>query len=122
MSNMKLGLAGWGFREMTIREYFDTASRLGLPRIELNCRPDVPNHAWVDFDKQDITEVQDCAADQGIEIVALAAKNDFITTDPSALNSQVAQIRRTIELARELGAPYVRTVIGPDHQSSPAVL
>lgn len=122
MSNMKIGLAGWGFREMTIREYFDTASRLGLSLVELNCRPDVPNHAWVDFDKQDITEVQDCAADEGIEIIALAANNDFSTTDPSALNSQVAQIRRTIELARELGAPYVRTVIGPDEQSSPAVL
>ena len=122
MSNVKLGLAGWGFREMTIREYFDTASRLGLPLIELNCRPDVPNHAWVDFDKQDVTEVQDCAADEGLAIVALAANNDFTQSDPGLLNGQVAQIRRTIELAGELGASYVRAIVGADNQPPPAVL
>ena len=122
MSKMKIGLAGWGFREMTIREYFNTASRLGLSTVELNCRPDVPNHAWVDFDKQDVTEVQDCAADEGIEIVALAANNDFTLSDPSALSTQVAQIRRTIVLAHEFGASYVRTVIGPEEKLSPAVL
>ncbi len=119
---MKLGLAGWGFREMSIREYFDTASRLALPLVELNCRPDVPNHAWVDFDKQDITEVQDCAADEGIEIVALSANNDFTQADPALLTSQVAQLRHTIELARELGAPYVRAIVGPNNQPPPAVL
>ena len=122
MSNMKLGLAGWGFREMSIREYFDTASRLGLPLIELNCRPDVPNHAWVDFDKQDVTEVQDCAADEGLKIVALAANNDFTQSDPGLLSSQVAQIRRTIELAGELGASYVRAIVGAENQPPPAVL
>ena len=122
MSNIKIGLAGWGFRNMSIREYFNTASRLGFSHLELNCRADVPNHAWVDFDKQDVAEVQDCAADQGIEIVALAAKNDFTGTDPGLLNGQVAQIRRTIELAGELGATYVRTIIGTEAQPSPAVL
>ena len=122
MSNIKLGLAGWGFREMSIREYFDTAARLSLSQLELNCRCDVPTHAWVDFDKQDVTEVQDCAADEGIEIVALAANNDFTQTDPGLLNSQVAQMRHTIELARELGAPYVRTIVGADDQPPPAVL
>ena len=122
MSNLELGLAGWGFREMSIREYFDTASRLGFGLIELNCRPDVPNHAWVDFDKQDVAEVQDCAADEGLKIVALAANNDFTLTDPGLLNGQVAQIRRTIELAHELGASYVRAVVGPDSQPPAAVL
>ncbi len=107
---------------MSIREYFDTAARLGLSQLELNCRSDVPNHAWVDFDKQDVTEVQDCAADEGIEIVALAANNDFTQTDPGLLNGQVAQLRRTIELAGELGASYVRAIVGPDNQSPPAVL
>jgi len=122
VSNIKLGLAGWGFREMTIREYFDTASRLGLSQLELNCRPDVPNHAWVDFDKQDVAEVQDCAADEGLAIVALAANNDFTQSDPGILNGQVAQIRRTIELAGEFGAPYVRAIVGADNQTPPAVL
>ncbi len=122
MSNIKLGLAGWGFREMTIREYFDTASRLGLGLVELNCRPDVPNHAWVDFDKQDVTEVLDCAADEKLTIVALSANNNFIQSDPGILNGQIAQIRRTIELASEFGASYVRASVGEDTQPPPAVL
>ena len=122
MSNIKLGSAGWGFREMSIREYFNTASRLGLSLVELNCRPDVPNHAWVDFDKQDVTEVQDCAADEGLTIVALAANNDFTLTKPGLLNGQVAQIRRTIELAHEFGASYVRAIVGADSQAPAAVL
>ncbi len=122
MSNIKLGVAGWGFREMSIREYFDTASRLALPLLELNCRADVPGHIWVDFDQQDVTEVLDCAADEGVEIAALSADNDFTQTDPPALNSQVAQLRRIIELADQLGAKYVRVVVGRDVQCAPAVL
>lgn len=122
MSNMKLGLAGWGFREMSIREYFNTASRLGLGLVELNCRLDVANHAWVDFDKQDITEVQDCATDEKLKIIALSANNDFTQNAPDLLSGQVAQIRRTIELAHELGASYVRAIVGTDNQPSAAVL
>ena len=122
MSSMKIGVAGWGFRHMSLREYFNTASRLALPLLELNCRADVPGHIWVDFDQQDVTEVLDCAADEGIEIVALSADNDFTQTDPVALNSQVAQLRRVIELADQLGAKYVRVVVGRDAQCAPAVL
>ncbi|NIA07289.1 MAG: TIM barrel protein [Actinobacteria bacterium] len=122
MSSIKIGVAGWGFRQMSLREYFDTASRLDLPLLELNCRADVPGHIWVDFDQQDVTEVLDCAADEGIEIVALSADNDFTQTDPAALNSQVAQLRRIIELADQLGAKYVRVVVGRDVQCAPAVL
>ena len=87
MGNIKLGLAAWGFRQMTLREYFDTASRLGLGLIELNCRADVPAHLGPDFDQQDITEVLDGAADQGLRIVALSANNDFTRSDPAELNS-----------------------------------
>ncbi len=122
MSNIKLGLAGWGCREMTIREYFDTASRLGISYVELNCRPDVPNHAWVDFDKQDIAEVQDCADDEGLHIVHLSANNIFIQSDPGLLTGQVAQLRRTIELAAEFGASYVRTIISSDTKPAPPIL
>jgi len=121
VKNIKLGLAGWGFRQMTLREYFDAASRLGLPLVELNCRADIPNHAWVDFDKQDITEVMDCATDLGIKIVALSANNDFTPSDPAQLNSQAAQLRRVIELAHEFGARFVRVIVGPASEISPSV-
>ena len=107
---------------MTIREYFDTASRLGISLVELNCRPDVPNHARVDFDKQDIAEVQDCADDEGLQIAALSTSNNFAQSDPSLLTSQVAQLRRTIELAAEFGAPYVRTIISPETKPAPPIL
>jgi len=122
MSDINLGLAGWGFRQMSLREYFDTASRLGLPLVELNCRPDVPAHLWVDYDQQDVTEVLDCVADEGIKIVALSAQNDFTQSEPGVLNSQVAQLRRIIELADALGAQYVRVVLGQDAQAGPAIL
>lgn len=122
MSDIRIGVAGWGFRQMSLREYFDTASRLGVPLVELNCRADVPGHIWVDFDQQDVTEVLDCAADEGIEIVVLSADNDFTLADPVKLNSQVAQLRRIIELANQLGAKYVRAVVGRDAKCSPAVL
>ena len=122
MSNIKLGVAGWGFREMSLREYFDTAARLGLPFVELNCRADVPAHVGVDFDQQDVAEVLDCAADERIEIVALSTENDLSQSDPALLNSQVAQLRRAIELSSELGAQYVRVVLGSDTQAEPAVL
>ena len=122
MSSLKFGLAAWGFRQMTLREYFDTASRLGLGLIELNCRADVPAHLGADFDQQDIAEVLDGAADQGLQIVALSANTDFISSDPAELNSQTAQLRRTIELASKLGAEYVRVLLGQDTQPAPAVL
>ena len=122
MSNLKLGSAGWGFREMSIREYFDTAARLGLTLVELNCREDVPNHAQADFDKQDITEVQDCATDEGLEIVALSTSSNFAQSDPSILNSEVAQLRRTIELANDFKARYVRTTISQNTNASPAAM
>lgn len=122
MSNLKLGLAGWGFREMSLREYFDAAARLGLGSIELNCRADVPAHLRVDFDQQDVAEVLDCATDEKIEIVALSTQNDFTQSDPALLNSQVAQLRRSIELTSKLGAQYVRVVLGNDNQAGLAAL
>ena len=122
MSNIKLGLAGWGFRQMSLREYFDTASRLGLPLVEMNCRPDVPAHLWVDCDQQDITEILDCTAEERIEIVALSAVNDFTQSEPAKLNSQAAQLRRIIELASKLAAQYVRVFVGQDAQANPAML
>ena len=122
MSDMRIGVAGWGFRQMSLREYFDTASRLGIPLVEMNCRADVPGHIWVDFDQQDVTEVLDCAADEGIEIAALSADNDFTQTEPAGLNSQVAQLRRIIELADKLGAKYVRVIVGRDAKCESAVL
>jgi len=122
VTDMRIGLAGWGFRQMSLREYFDAASRLGLPLVELNCRADVPGHIWVDFDQQDITEVLDCAADEGIEIAALSADNDFTQADPAQINSQVAQLRRIIELTDKLGAKYVRVIVGHDTKCAPAVL
>lgn len=122
MSNITIGLAGWGFRQMTIREYFNTAARLGLPRLELNCRPDVPNHAWIDFDQADVAEILACAADSEVQIVALSARNDFTRTEPAQLNSQVAQLRRIIELAAQLKAQFVSVILGPDAEPAKAVL
>ena len=114
MSTIKIGLAGWGFRQLTIREYFDAAARLGLPMLELNCRPDVLAHAWVDFSQDDLSEILDCAATGHIEIVALSARNDFTHADPTQLNSQAAQLRRIIESAAYLKARFVRVLIGQD--------
>lgn len=121
MSNMKFGLAGWGFRQLTIREYFNAAARLDLPMLELNCRPDVLAHAWVDFSQDDLTEILDCAAASRIEIVALSARNDFTHADPTRLNTQAAQLHRIIESAAHLKARFVRVLIGQDPQPSQAV-
>ena len=121
MSTLKLGLSAWGFRQLTIREYFDAAARLGLPLVELNCRPDVLAHAWVDFSQEDLSEILDCASAGHIEIVALSARNDFTHADPTRLNSQAAQLRRIIESAAHLRARFVRVLIGQDPQPSQAV-
>ena len=122
MSDIKLGVAGWGFRQMSLREYFNTASRLGLSLVELNCRPDVPAHLWLDCDQQDVIEILDCAADEKIRIEAVSAANDFTRNDSATLNTQASQLRRIVELAAELSAQYVRVVIGQDAQANPAML
>jgi len=95
------------------------AVQLGFDGITLAAKR--PHALPLDLHPGDRARIRDLAAELGLEIVCVAGYNDFC--DPSAFNREInlTYVIECIELARDLGAPIVRTFasgMGAYHQEA----
>ncbi len=80
-NDIKIACAGWGYREKSLEGYLKSIKSLGIPNVEINCgHEEAPLHLHSDMRDQEIAKVGDMADKYGIEIVALAAANDFVVS------------------------------------------
>lgn len=106
--SIKLACAVWGFRELGLEEYFKAAVEAGIPLVEVGCSIHVPRHLRVGMTQGEIEDVLDLARDSGVEIIALAADNDFALADESALQAEVRRVKQIIDLAASSKTRMVR--------------
>ena len=92
---------------LSLEEVMEKAAQLGFDGITLAAKR--PHALPIDLHPGDRTRIRDLAAELGLEIVCVAGYNDFC--DPLALNREInlAYVVECIKLARDLGAPIVRT-------------
>ncbi len=109
MADLKFACAAWGFREMTLPEYFAAAKDLGLDYVEVNCSPNTPKHLTYDATEAQVQEAVRQAEEAGVRIVALAGGNNFAAAD---LDAEVGSVRRQIDMAVAAGAEVLRIFAG----------
>ena len=110
---MQIATAGWGFRELSLPDYFKMVGELGVHYVEINAQgyEEVPLHLDVSMDKEEITKVKEAAKEAGVEIITLAGANDF-TVDGKELDGHIEKVKKTIDLASSLGARIIRVFAG----------
>ncbi len=109
MADVKFACAAWGFREMSLPEYFEAAQGLGLDFVEVNVSPNTPKHLTYDATDAEIEVMVRRAADAGVTVVALAGGNDFAADDVAV---EVAKVKRQIDMTAAVGAEVLRTFAG----------
>ena len=118
---MKIACAGWGFRQMGMRKYFEEALALGTGFVEVNCSENVPEHLSPKATLDEAREMTELARSIGVKVVALAAGNDFTVADGAMWNQHVASVKHVIDLAQAAGAEVVRIFAGWAEELADAV-
>lgn len=109
MSEVKFACAAWGFREMSLAEYFAAARQLGLEFVEVNVSPNTPKHLTYDATDAEVEQMVRLAADEGVTVVALAGGNNFAASD---VDAEIARVKRQIDMAALAGAEVLRIFAG----------
>ena len=105
----KFACAAWGFREMTLPEYFAACNKLGLEFVEVNLSDGTPKHLTPDATEDDIKQMLSQAEDAGVKVVALAGGNNFAAEDVAA---EIEKVKGQIDLAATAGAEVLRVFAG----------
>lgn len=117
MSNSKINLsniacAAWGWREVEIPEYFAWVRHQGMRLVEVNAHPQAPKHLLHEGKPESVTKIANWASDAGVEIICIAARNDFTIPEKTALETEIQRVQRFVDIAQELGAKFVRLLSG----------
>lgn len=113
---MKLGLysvsySGIWYRgdALELGEFFRHARNLGYDGVEIDGKR--PHGNPMDLDARARHNIREMAEREGVELVALAANNDFSSPIPEYLEAQLLMVREQIRLAADLGIGIVRVFL-----------
>jgi sugar phosphate isomerase/epimerase len=109
MGEVKFACAAWGFREMTLPEYFAAADDIGLEFVEVNVSPNTPKHLTYESTDDEVKQMVDDAEAAGVQVVALAGGNDFASPN---VEDEIEKVKRQIDMTRLAGAEVLRIFAG----------
>lgn len=112
----KVGCAAWGWREVEIPEYFYWISSQGIRSVEVNAHPQAPKHFLHDCDDESVSKIATCAEEAGVDIICIAARNNFTIPDEADLEKEIKRVERFVDIAQRIGAKFVRLLSG-DHRN-----
>lgn len=117
MSNSKInlsniGCAAWGWRELEIPEYFHWVAQQGIRSVEVNAHPQAPKHLLDIGNDESVIKIANWASEAGVEIICIAARNDFTIPEKTALETEIQRVQRFVDIAKQLGAKFVRLLSG----------
>jgi len=93
-------------RALTMPELLDRAAEIGFDGVEIDGKR--PHGNPMDWDDRARGEFRDLAAARGLEVVGVAANNDFSSPVPEYREAQLLMVREQIRLCRDLGGKVVR--------------
>lgn len=118
---MKLSFSSLGCPEWDLATIASAAREYGYDGVEL--RGAGREHISPEFSKAERQQVKAMFADQGVEIVCLCAYTRFAMPDADERRQNEADLLEFVDLATDVGAPYIRTFMGkfPDGLSDEVV-
>jgi len=116
-AEIKIGLysityAGLWYRgdALTLEQVIGRARKFSYQGIEVDGKR--PHANPLDMPKARCQQIRKLAADQGIEISAVSANNDFSSPIPEHREVQLVYLRELMRMTSDLGAPVVRVFLG----------
>jgi protein FrlC len=113
---MKLGLysityLGVWYRgdALSLADLIKRARRFGYDGIEIDGKR--PHGNPLDWPSKRCRELRALAGDEGIEIPAVAANNDFSCPAPEVREAQICYLRELIRMTSDLGAQHLRVFL-----------
>jgi sugar phosphate isomerase/epimerase len=113
---MKLGLysityLGLWYRgkELSLPETISRAKEYGYDGIEIDGKR--PHGNPLDWPSERCRDLRSLADDEGIEIYAVAANNDFSDPVPEVREAQIGYLRELIRMTADFGAPVLRVFL-----------
>ncbi|HEY6467621.1 MAG TPA: sugar phosphate isomerase/epimerase family protein [Candidatus Acidoferrales bacterium] len=94
---------------LTLEEVVQRAKKFGYDGIEIDGKR--PHGNPLDMPKARCEQLRKYANDQGIEIYAVAANNDFSSPIPEHYESQLLSMRELIAMTQNLGAKLLRVFL-----------
>ena len=95
---------------LTVEQVIGRAKKFGYQGVEIDGKR--PHGNPLDMPKAKCQQVKKLAADQGIEIYAVAANNDFSSPIPEHREAQLVYLRDLLRMTSDLGAKLVRVFLG----------
>ena len=115
-----LGNAGYGLRHFSMREFFETSKRMGLPAVEVHYDwlvGEASNGIPVDYTAQDIKDVKRLAAETGVTVATLGG-GAVVELEGETATPRTQQIKKAIDLADALDARVIRVFTEHDFTHS----
>src|SRR5216684_192145 len=113
---MKIGLysityLGCWYRgeALTLPELIRTAKQFGYDGVEIDGKR--PHGNPLDWPKHKCQELGRVASGEGIEILGVAANNDFSNPVPEVREAQISFVRELIRMTSDLGAKHLRVFL-----------
>jgi sugar phosphate isomerase/epimerase len=94
---------------LTVEQVIERARRFGYQGIEIDGKR--PHGNPLDMPKTRCRQLRELANDQGIEIYAVAANNDFSSPIPEHRESQLVYARELMRMTADLGAEIMRVFL-----------
>jgi sugar phosphate isomerase/epimerase len=95
---------------LTVEQVIGRARKFGYAGVEIDGKR--PHGNPLDMPKARCKQLRDVARDQGIEIYAVAANNDFSSPVPEHRESQLLYTRELMRMTSDLGAKVMRVFLG----------
>jgi sugar phosphate isomerase/epimerase len=94
---------------LTVEQVIGRARKFGYEGVEIDGKR--PHGNPLDMSKARCQQLRQLAADQGIEIYAVAGNNDFSSPIPEHRESQLVYLRELMRMTSDLGAKLVRVFL-----------
>ncbi|MDH6623587.1 sugar phosphate isomerase/epimerase [Streptomyces sp. LBL] len=111
---MKLAFSTLGVPGLPLPDVLRLATTYGYHGVELRAHPEEPVHPGLDLSRRTDVAAEFKAA--GVEVLGLAGYARVAAPGPD--EPVIEEVRRLLDLARDLGAPYVRVFPGGGTEQS----
>ena len=95
---------------LTVEQVIGRAKKFGYHGVEIDGKR--PHGNPLDNPKARCQQLKKLAADQGLEIYAVAGNNDFSSPIPEHREAQLVYLRELMRMTSDLGAKIVRVFLG----------
>ncbi|HAM39331.1 MAG TPA: hypothetical protein DCP53_08080 [Elusimicrobia bacterium] len=105
--------AAWGFRKLSVKEYFKSVNKLGICGLEMHIdAKETKNSLDSTNPVEEAKKAKELSEKYCVSISSIAIGNDFTLNNDDDINRQIENVKRAIDLADMLDSRIIRIFAG----------